>query len=383
MDFTFSEEQVMLRDAVLKLMEGISPPEVVRQLDRDQEYPYALYDEWVKHGLIQLPFPPEYGGLDGSVFDMAIVAEALARTSFDLFTAFSCSIFCGLTVLRHGTPAQREEWLPPLLEGRIRMSVAMSEPDAGSDLSAIRTVAVRDGDEWILNGRKIWATGAGARDNFLNVYARTGAEEDYRKGLSLFIVPNDAPGVELRKLDMLGRRSVGTYEILFDNVRVPHAHLVGGENHGWECLKSGLQFERVTSAAGYCGAARSVVDMAVQYARERRQFGAALIDHQAIGHMLADMKTEMEAASLMMWHAAWQLAQSGDALGAVSMAKLFGSETYVKLANMGMQVMGAFGYSMEYDMQRHYRDARSVTIGAGTSQMQRNLIAHLLKTDRM
>ncbi|WP_345248165.1 acyl-CoA dehydrogenase family protein [Pigmentiphaga soli] len=139
----------------------------------------------------------------------------------------------------------------------------------------------------------------------------------------------------------------------------------------------------MTSTAGYCGAAQSVVDMAVEYARERKQFGKALIDHQAVGHMLADMQTQVEAARLMLWHAAWLLATGGNALPAISMAKLFGSEAYVNVANQGMQVLGAFGYSMEYDMQRHYRDARSVTIGAGTSQIQRNLIAHLMKTDRM
>jgi alkylation response protein AidB-like acyl-CoA dehydrogenase len=382
-DFALTDEQRMLREAVRRLMDSRATPQIVRRLDEEQAYPYELYDAWVENGVLQMPFPSSHGGLDGGVIEVAIISEELARKSFDLFTAFSCTVFCGLTLSRHGTEEQKQAWLPALMDGSKRMSISMSEPDAGSDLSGIRTTATKVPGGWLLNGRKLWATGAGARDNVINVYARSRPDVDYREGLSLFLVPNDAPGVSLHKLQMLGRRSVGTFEIVFENVRVPDDCLVGGEHQGWECLKSGLQFERITSTAGYCGAAQSVVDMAVQYAKDRRQFGKHLIDHQAIGHMIADMQTEVFAARLMMWHAAQQLATKGDALGAISMAKLFGSETYVKVANQGMQVLGAFGYSMEYDMQRHYRDARSTTIGAGTSQIQRNLIAHLLKTNRM
>ena len=212
----------------------------------------------------------------------------------------------------------------------------------------------------------------------INVYAKTDSSVHYRKGISLFLVDNDTPGVKMRKLDMLGRRCVGTYEIFFDDVRVPADRLVGGENNGWHCVLSGLQVERVASTAGYSGAAQAAVDMAVAYARERKQFGRPIGTNQAIAHMLADMQTEVEAARWMMMRAAWMLSQGKDALREISMAKLFGSEMYVKIANMGMQVMGAYGYNMEFDMQRHFRDARSVTIGAGTSQMQRNLIAGLM-----
>lgn len=383
MDFELNEEQIMLRDAVRRMLERLATPEVLRQLDREQVYPYELYDAWIKQGLLQMPFPEAVGGLGGNVMDMVIIAQELAGKSFDLFTAYSSSIFCGLNLLRNGTPAQQSEWLPPLLDGSIRMSISMSEPDAGSDLSGMRTTARRDGDDWIINGRKLWATGAGARDNYINVYARTDPNVDYRRGMSLFLVKNDTPGLELRKLEMLGRRSVGTYELHFDNVRVPGDRLIGDVNKGWDCLLSGLQFERVTTSAGYCGAAQAVVDMALAHAKDRTQFDKPLVEHQAIAHMLADMQTEVEASRLLMWHAAWRQSKGYDALGAISMSKLFGSETYVKVANQGMQIMGAMGYSMECDMQRHYRDARSTTIGAGTSQMQRNLIARLMATDKM
>src|SRR5690606_9126393 len=188
-------------------------------------------------------------------------------------------------------------------------------------------------------------------------------------------VENDAPGVHIRKLDTLGRRAVGTHEIFFDNVEIGEDRLIGECGKGWDILLSGLQTERALTSAGYAGSCQRVVDIASVYARERIQFGRAIGDFQAIGHMLADMQTQTDAARLLAYQAAGRLSRSMDALRDVATAKLFGSETYASIANMGMQIMGAYGYSMEYEMQRHLRDARSTTIGAGSSQIQRNLIA--------
>lgn len=378
MDFDFTEEQDMLRESVRKMMEKHATGEYVRQLDREQAYPHKLYDAWVEMGLLRMPFPEDYNGLGGNAIDMVIIAEELSRKSFDFFTAYGGSVFCGLNIVRKGSEEQKRLWIPKLLSGEIKMSISMSEPDAGSDLSAIRTTARRDGDDWVINGQKIWATGAGIANNVINVYLKTDTKAHYRKGMSLFLVPNDLPGITLRKLDMLGRRCVGTYEIFFDNVRVPAGNLIGGENQGWDVVLAGLQIERLASAAGYCGGAQAVVDLALQYANDRKQFGRSIGTFQSIAHMLADMQTDAEAARTMMWRAAWMLSKGRDALREISMAKLLSSETYVKLANMGMQILGGYGYSMELDMQRHFRDSRSTTIGAGTSQMQRNLIAGLM-----
>jgi len=378
MDFGFSEAQNILRDSVRKLMDKHAPPDYVRRLDREQAYPDALYGAWIEAGLLRLPFPEDYGGLGGNVLDMAIVAEELARKSADFFMAFGGSVFCGLNILRKGSEAQKKHWLPKLLSGEVKFSISMSEPDAGSDVGAMRTSAVRDGDHWVINGQKLWATGAAAKDNVINVYVKTDPKAHYRQGLSLFLVDNTTPGVELRKLDMLGRRCVGTYEIFFKDVRVPDNRLVGGENKGWDCILSGLQVERITSAAGNIGAAQACVELAIRYAKDRSQFGRPIGTFQAIAHMLADMQTEVEAARTLMWRAAWMVAQGQDALREISMAKLFSSETYVKVANLGMQIFGGYGYNMEFDMQRHFRDSRSSTIAAGSSQMQRNLIANLM-----
>ena len=378
MDFGFSDEQRMLRDSVKTLMQRHAPPEYVRKLDAERTYPEDLYAKWVEAGLLALPFPEDYGGLGGSLIDMVIVAEEIARVSADLVMAYSGNLFCGLNLLRKASEEQKRYWLPKLISGECKFSISMSEPDAGSDLGGIRTVARRDGDMWVINGEKIWASTAGARHNVINVYVKTDTSVNYRQGLSLFLVDNDTPGLTLRKLDMLGRRATGTFQLIFDDVRVPADRLVGGENKGWDCVLAGLQVERAASSAGNVGAAQAVVDLAIQYAKDRKQFGRPIGSFQAIGHMLADMETEVEAARTLMWRAAWMVSTGQNALREISMAKLYSSETYVKVASMGMQILGGYGYSMEFDMQRHFRDSRAATVAAGSSQIQRNVLANLM-----
>jgi len=378
MDCNFTHEQLMLRDTARKLMQRVATTDYIRKLDRERLYPYELYEAWAEAGLFRLPFPEEYGGLGSNIVDMAIIAEELACPSADLVMAYGGSMFCGLNLLGNGTDEQKQYFLPKLLAGEIRMTISISEPDAGSDVGAMRTTARRDGDHYVINGQKIWQTGAGAKNNFINVYAKTDPKAHYRSGMSLFLVDGDSPGLDIRKLDMLGRRSVGTYELTFNDVRVPAHHLVGGENKGWNCILSGLQSERVFAAACDCGSARGAFELALNYASERKQFGRAIGTFQSIAHMLADMQTEIEAAWALTLRAASLVAAGKDALREITMAKLFASETYVKAANTGMQIFGGFGYSMEFDMQRHYRDARAATIAAGTSQIQRNILAGLM-----
>jgi alkylation response protein AidB-like acyl-CoA dehydrogenase len=375
MDFDLTEQQAILRDNVCKMMDRIAPPDYVRRLDREQAYPYELYNAWVEAGLLALPYPEQFGGLNGSLIDLVIIAEEISRKSADFFMAFAGSTFCGLNILRNATPEQKSDWLPKIASGAVRMAISISEAEAGSDVGAMRSTAQRDADAWVINGRKLWSTGAGARNAVINVYVKTDPAAPIRSGVSLFLVDNDTPGLTVRKLDMLGRRCVGTYELSFDNVRVPAERLIGGENKGWSCLLSGLQIERVCSAAGNCGAAQDAFEMALNYAKERKQFGRPIGTNQAIAHLLADLQTELEAARSLMWRAAWMVSTGREALREISMAKLMTSESYARIANAGMQIFGANGYSMEFDMQRHYRDSRASTIAAGSSQIQRNLIA--------
>jgi alkylation response protein AidB-like acyl-CoA dehydrogenase len=239
-------------------------------------------------------------------------------------------------------------------------------------------MAVRDGDRYIVNGQKLWTTGAGLKNSVICAYVKTDKTVHYRKGLTHILIDNDAPGVELRKLGMLGRRCVGTYEVFLRDTPVAADRVIGGEGAGWDCLMGGLQFERAVSAAGNCGGAQAVLDLAIKYAGERVQFGQPIGSFQAIGHMLADMQSELEAGKMLTWRAAWLAAQKRDALREITQAKLYTSEMYAKLANMGVQIMGGYGLNEEFDMQRYFRDSRSATIAAGTSQAQRNLLANLM-----
>lgn len=376
--FALTSEQKMLRDSVRKLHERHAPREYIRRLEREDTYPYELYQAWVDAGLFGVAFPEKYGGSGGSVLDLAIIVREIAYNSIDFQMSFGGCVFCGLNILRKGSEEQKEYWLPKLIQGERRMSISISEPDAGSDVGAIRTRAVRDGSCFVVNGQKLWNTGAGARDLTLSVYLKTNSTAHYRKGMSLLLIDNDAPGVKLNKLDMLGRRCTGTYEVFFTDVRVDESRIIGGENNGWGCLLSGLQIERIVSASGNCGAAQAIVDLASAYAKERKQFGRPIGSNQAIAHMLADMQTETAAAHALTWQAASTIANGEDAFNEITMAKLKAAETYVSVANMGMQVIGGLGYSKEFDMERLYRDARPSTIAAGTSQIQRNLIAGMM-----
>ena len=373
-----TEDQRMYRDSLQRVMAELATPEYLRAIDQEARYPYEIYDAWIELGLFRIGFPEAYGGIGGDLSDLLLVSQDLAYWSYDVYTAYSVPLYTAMTLLKIGSEAQKQEFLPALMEGRIRLSTSISEPAAGSDVSALKTTAKRVDGGWLLNGQKLWNTAAGAKDNVLQVLARTNASAPPRKGMSMFLVPNDTPGLQYRKLDMLGRRATGTYEVFFDDVFVPEDRLLGGLDEGWSGLLACLQGERLLTSAGYVGSAQKVVDLALAYAKEREQFGRAIGEFQVIGHMLADMQTEVDAARLLVERAAAVLMAGRDATREVSMAKLFGSETYAKVANQGMQVFGAYGYSMEYEMQRHFRDARSTTVGAGSSQMQRNAIAATL-----
>lgn len=360
------------------MMDKVCTPEYIRKHDRARSFPTELYEAWVEMGLFRMPFPEEYGGLGGNAIDMMIISEEISRKSYDFYASYAAGVFSAYALLQKGSEAQKQKWLPLFFDGRIKLSTSMSEPDAGSDVGSMRSTAVRDGDHWIINGQKLWATQAGAANNVISLYVKTDTKAHYRNGLSTFLVPNDTPGVECRKLDLLGRGSAGTYEIFLNDVRIPHENLIGDVNKGWECLLAGIQYERLTTAAGYYGSSQTVIDMALAYAKERKQFGRPIGTNQVIAHSFADMQTEVDAARLLTWRAAWMMTKGQNALKEISMAKLMGSETYVKVAAQAMQIMGGYGYNMEFDMQRLFRDSRSVTIGAGTSQMQRNLIAGLM-----
>ena len=376
MHFGFTEDEDALRAMVRQMMTKSAPDDYLREMDESSQFPYELYEEWVRSGLLGLPFPEELGGQGAGIMEFVIVVEEIGRRGYDVSLPYCSPIFNGLNLLRQGNPEQIDRFLRPFLAGDIRFSISMSEPGAGSDAAAIRTSARRVGDEYVLNGAKMWASGAGVRDNYINLYAVTDPDAPSGKGLSLFLVPNDAPGLEIRKIDTLGRRMYPTTELFLDDVVVPVQNRIGEENDGWRIMMSGLELERVATSASYVGNAQTVVEEAVAYAKEREQFGSPIGNFQVIAHMLADMATEVEAARLMTYQAAWLVEEGIVDRQRNSMAKLFGSETFVNVARLGLQVMGGYGYSMEMPMQRHLRAALGTTITAGTSQIQRQTIAN-------
>jgi len=375
MEHDLTEDQRMYRDSLHRLMAKLATSDYLSRIDREAAYPYEIYDAWIELGLFRIGFPEEYGGIGGDLRDLLLISQDLAYWSYDVYTAYSVPLYTALTLLKIGSESQKQEFLPRLMDGSLRLSSSISEPSAGSDVSALKTKANKVDGGWVLNGQKLWNTAAGSQNNVLLVLARTSQEESPRKGMSMFLVPNDSPGLEFRKLDMLGRRATGTYEVFFSDVFIDESRLVGPLDQGWKGLLACLQTERLLTSAGYVGSAQKVVDLSLDYAKQREQFGRAIGEFQVIAHMLADMQTAVDASRLLLERAATVILKGDDAMREVSMAKLYGSETYANVANQGMQIMGAYGYSMEFEMQRHFRDARSTTVGAGSSQMQRNAIA--------
>ncbi|MFH1625525.1 MAG: acyl-CoA dehydrogenase family protein [Pseudomonadota bacterium] len=375
MEFGFNEEQRILRESVRDFMEKECPPEYVRELDEKEEYPSEIYGKMAKLGWFGLPIPEEYGGSGLGAVDLVIVGEEMSRFSYEIAAGFGISIFCGLNILEHGNDEQKKFYIPRMIENKIRLSISITEPNAGSDAASLATSAVLDGDSWVINGQKTFQTASDAKNTIMSVYVRTDKDVPKHQGISLILVPNDAPGVEIRRIKMLGRKMLHTNEIFFEDVRVPKGNMVGQLNSGWKILLSGLELERLYGCSTFVGSSQTVVNLALEHSKQRIQFGRPIGTFQAMGHMLADMQTEVDAARLLTYRAAWMLDQGMPCMKEVSMAKLFGSETYAKLSNQGMQIMGGYGYSLEYDMQRHFRDSRIITVSAGSSQMQRTVIA--------
>lgn len=378
MDFGFTKEQEMLRRSIRDFMKKECSMEYVRELDAKEVYPYELYAKMAKLGWFGLPFPDEFEGSGSGAVDFVMVGEEMATFSFEISAGYGLSIFCGLNILEHGTEEQKKKYIPKMIDNEIRLSIGITEPDAGSDAAALSTSAVLDGDSWVINGQKTFQTASDAKDTIMSVFVRTDENLPKHKGISMILVPNDSPGIEIRRIKTLGRKMLHTCEVFFDNVRVPKENLVGELNGGWKILLSGLAFERLFVCSTYVGAAQAAVDMATDYAKERHQFGRPIGSFQAIGHMLADMQTAVDCSRLLTYKAAWMLDEGMDCMKEVSMAKLYGAETYANISNQGMQVMGGYGYTMDYDMQRHFRDSRVLTVSAGSSQMQRTTIARFM-----
>ena len=375
-----TQEQVMWKEQVDRLMEKEIGREYIRACDMNREYPYKGYAAIVKQDWLRLLIPEDHGGLGGTIFDYALLCEGLARYGFDFATAFMVSTFTAMNIVKFGTDVQKARYLEPFMRGDLRFSISISEPQAGSDAASTRTRAVPDGDDFLLRGQKLWCSGAAAKNVVIAMLVRSDPDTKKHLGLSVFLVPNDTPGLDIRRLPTMARRATGTTEIFVDDARVTRDQLLGKLGQGWSIITDHLELERVAVSAGYVGNAQQAVDDALRYAHERIQFDRAIFEFQVIRHMLADMQTKVDAARLLVYRAADLASRGVPCAREVSMGKLFASETLQEVTRCGMQILGGHSMLPESDMERYFREGMQSTIGGGTSQIQRTIIAKSMRT---
>ncbi|MEV4357907.1 acyl-CoA dehydrogenase family protein [Nonomuraea sp. NPDC004186] len=373
MDFRFTEEQQLWSDTLHTFMEREVGREYIRKHDESREFPDEAYQKIADRGWLGLLIPEQYGGLDADPVMYAIFCEAIAKYSLDFAAAVMTSMFTATNIANHGTEEQREAYLPGFLQGRTKFSISITEPGAGSDAASLQTKAVLDGDAWVLNGNKVFCSGAHLPDTVITVLARTGP--DKHKGLSLILVPNTAPGVDIRKLNTIVRRSLGTTEIFLTDVRVPRGNIIGEPGTGWAYIGEHLEYERLSLAASYVGNARTALDDTIHYTKDRTQFGRPLSSFQVLKHRMAENECEVEAARLLVYNAATKMARGERALKEVSMAKVFAADTAFKTSFNGMQALGGYAQLPEYDMERYFREAKHAMVGGGANEIQRSIIA--------
>lgn len=353
---------------------------VVRDFEQEDLYPEGLIEQMKELGIFGLAIPAEYGGSGVSAVCYAAITEELARGWMSLAGAFGGHSVVSKLILAFGSEEQRQKYLPIMATGELRATMALTEPDGGSDLQAMRTVARReDGDTYVVNGAKTWITNA-ERSGLIALMCKTDPTAEPRhKGVSILLVEK-GPGLSVsRKLPKLGFKGVESCEVTFQDFRAPTSSLLGEEEgRGFAQMMRGLEIGRIQVAARATGVARGALDDAVRYAQERRAFGKPIWQHQSVGNYLADMVTKVTAARLLVRHAAVALDRGERVDMEAGMAKLFASETALEVAIDAIRIHGGNGYSTEYDVERFFRDAPLMIVGEGTNEIQRNVIAKQL-----
>ncbi len=372
--FGLTDEQRLMQASVLELLARVLPREKIRELDRTGTFPFEAFDALAQAGWMGLPYPEAYGGMGGSHTDLTVLIETLGYHFTGAATAYLTTVvYGGMHVCLHGSEALRREYLPRIAKGEVKMAFALTEPGAGSDAAAVRTRARREQDHYVLDGQKLYTTCAHVADYLVTVTKTT--PDAGRRGMSVFLVDARAPGITIRPLETLGRRATHANEVFFENVRVPASHLIGRENGGWGQLMRCLNLERLCLAAGGAGNCQRVIDYARDYARERVQFGQPITKFQAIAHKFADMQIMAETARAMTYRVAAMLDAGLDPVMETAIAKIVATEANFRAADLGMQVMGGAGYTMEHDLQMFFRDSRINLIGGGSNEILRNVIA--------
>ncbi|MCM8745207.1 acyl-CoA dehydrogenase family protein [Thermomicrobium sp. CFH 73360] len=374
MDFRLTPEQAELQARARRFAEAVVKP-IAALYDQEERHPHELIVEARREGLTEITIPREYGGRGLGVIELVLVAEQLAWACAG-FTAAACSsCLAGEPIVVAGTEEQKQRWLSRLAAGEYA-SFALTEPDAGSDVVALTTVARRHGDTYVLNGHKRWIGNAPIASFFV-VFAKTDPTAG-RNGISVFVVERESPGITTRPLRKLGQRAISNGEIEFQDVVVPAAQLIGREGDGFAIAMQTLRRTRPMVAAFGAGIIQRCLDESLAYAQHRRAMGQPIIRHQAIGHKLADMRIRLDAARQLTYLAAWLADRGEDNTLAAAVAKAFAADAAMWVATEAVQIFGGNGYSPDYPVEKLFRDAKLLQIYEGTSEIQRNVIVREL-----
>jgi len=375
MDFSFTPEQETLRGHLQALLGEVCPPEYAERCDREARPPREAYEALAGHGWFGLILPAEYGGAGASAIELAILLEEAGRHFEELgMWVFRTLTYGGYAVMAHGTREQQERLLPRVARGELSFCFGLSEPQAGSDAAALTTRALAADGGYVINGQKVFTSGMDLSDYCLLV-TRTADGARKQEGITNFLVDTKLPGIEVRRIATLGQRAIGTTQVFYTDVKVPASAVLGAVDRGWEAVDAYLWYERLCLSAARTGAAAAAFEYALAYAKSRRQFGRAIGEFQAVSHKLADMKMMLDISRMLVYRYAWLMSQGKATRHDAAVVKLYTSETYKSVSDLGLQILGGYGYCMEYPMQRFFRDSRLATIGAGTSEIQRNIIA--------
>ncbi len=370
-----TDEEVMILDSIDKFLETDVKP-FVHQLEHDDEYPQAIVDTMKEMGLFGLLISPEYGGFGVSTLTYVRIIEKISTVWMSVAGIINSHMIMAMTVQRCGTDAQKAHYLPRFATGELRGGIGLTEPDAGTDLQAIRTTAVRDGDDYVVNGSKMWITNSGSGNTILLLVKTDPTAEPRHKGMSLLIAEKGEGFIVSKKLEKLGYKGIDSNALTFDDYRVPVDRLIGGvEGVGLKQVLGGLELGRINVAARGVGIAQAALDEAVAYSQTRKTFGKPICEHQAIQLKLGEMTTRTYAARLLTESAAKAYDRGERCDMEAGMAKYFATEAGLENAIEAMRIFGGYGYSKEYNVERLYRDAPLLTIGEGTNELQRMIIA--------
>jgi butyryl-CoA dehydrogenase len=382
MDFNLSKEQEMVRDLCRVFAKNEILP-VAEELDKTGQFPYEIWKKMANLGICGIPIPEEYGGGGLDWLSMIIAIEEIGRGDASLGNSLLDSVTLPMNLLyTFGTEEQKKKWLIPLATGEKIGAFGLTEPQAGSDTSAIQTRAVLEEEEWVINGTKQFITNAGLKHNSLVIIAAvTGEREKGRKKISNFIIPTGVGGYNFgQRYKKMGYRSSETRELVFDNCYIPKENILGDPDKGIAQFMMALQTSRIGFAAHSVGLAQAILDVSLAYAKEREQFGRNIGKFQAIRFKLADMLMEIEMARLMVYKAAWQKDHGENYFATSTFAKIFASETAKRCADRGVQIHGGYGLMDEYPISRYWREVKFEEILEGTSEIQRlNIARKVLK----